>query len=236
MLIKINELIAKTISYGGKRGLASVKYIVIHYTGNKGDTAENNAKFFATTNTRQAGAHFFVDKPGEIWMSVPLERIAYAVGGLYTLKNSAGKFYGKCTNANSVSIELCDCKKDVSWQQMLAVRELVKYIQKKCSNAKTIIRHWDVNGKDCPDPMAGKNNKKWKHLHNKIVHNYQYKAKVKRKAAIRSSGKVTKTNKIGTAKVGDIVKISKVVGKWGRMLKKKNGKWQWIYLGKVKEM
>lgn len=236
MPIEINELIAKAISYGDKRDLESIKYIVIHYTGNKGDTAENNAKFFAMTNTRAAGAHFFVDKTGEIWKSINMNRIAWAVGGLYSLENGAGKYYGKCTNSNSVSIELCDCQKNVSWEQMLAVRELVKYIQKKCPNAKTIIRHWDVNGKNCPGPMTGKNNKKWKHLHNKIVYNYQYKAKVKRKAAIRSSGKVVKTNKIGTAKAGDIVKISKVVGKWGRLLKKKNGKWQWIYLPKLKEI
>lgn len=236
MSIRINELSAKAISYGDKRDLERIKYIVIHYTGNKGDTAENNAKFFATTNTRAAGAHFFVDKKGEVWKSINMNRIAWAVGGIYSQKNGAGKYYGKCTNSNSVSIELCDCRKNVSWEQMLAVRELVKYIQKKCPNAKTIIRHWDVNGKSCPAPMTGVHNKKWKHLHNKIVHNYQYKAKVKRKAAIRSSGKVAKTNKIGTAKVGDIVKISKVVGKWGRLLKKKNGKWQWIYLGKVKEM
>ncbi len=236
MAIKINKLPAKSISFGGKRSLKDVKYIPIHYTGNKGDTAENNAKYFATTNTRKAGAHFFVDKQGEAWESVPLERIAWAVGNLYSRKNGAGSYYGKCTNANSVSIELCDCQKNVSWEQMLTVHELVKYIQKKCPNAKTIIRHWDVNGKECPAPMCGTNNKKWKHLHNKIVYNYQYKAKVSKKAAIRSSGKVTAKNKIGTAKVGDIVKISKVVGNWGRLLGKKNGKWQWIFLKKVKEI
>ena len=56
--------------------------------------------------------------------------------------------------------------------------------------------------------MTGTGNKKWKHLYNKI----------------------------GTAKVGDIVTISKVVGNWGRLLGKKDGKWQWIYLKKVKEM
>lgn len=236
MTIKINELLAKNISYGGKRDLFSIKYIVIHNTGNKGDTAANNARFFATSNTRQAGAHFFVDKQGEIWRSVKLNRIAWAVGGFYSQKSGAASYYKKCTNANSVSIELCDCQKNVSWEQMLAVRQLVKHIQKKCPNAKTIIRHWDVNGKGCPAPMIGTPNKKWKHLHNKIVHNYQYKAKVMKKAFIRSSGKVGKSNKIGTAKAGDIVYISKIVDNWGRLLKKKNGKWQWISLKKIKEI
>lgn len=227
---------AKSISFGGKRDLKDVKYIVVHYTGNKGDTAKNNVDYFAGTNTRAAGAHLFADKQGGKGLSIPLNRIAYAVGGLYSTKNGAGSYYKKCMNANSVSIELCDCCTGVSWKQMLAARELVQWVQEQCPNAKTIIRHWDVNGKECPAPMTGTNNKKWTYLHNKLVYNYQYKAKVTKKAAIRSTGKVTRTNKIGTAKVGDIVKISKVVGNWGRLLGKKDGKWQWIYLKKVKEI
>ena len=119
---------------------------------------------------------------------------------------------------------------------MLAVRQLVQYIQKCCPNAKTIIRHWDVNGKACPEPMIGKGNLKWKHLYNKIMYNYQYRAKVTKAAAIRSSKGVKPTNKIGSINPGEVVKISKVVGAWGRLLNKKNDKWQWISLKKVKEI
>ena len=158
--MKINKKIAKKISYGGKRNCKDIRYIVIHFTANKGDTAKNNANYFATGNARMAGAHFFVDKKGEIWKSININRIAYAVGGKYSLTDGAGAYYGKCTNANSVSIELCDCCTDTNWEQMLATRKLVKYIQKKCPNAKTIIRHWDVNGKNCPAPMVGKDNEK----------------------------------------------------------------------------
>ena len=221
MAIEINELLAKSISYGGKRNLKSVTYIVIHYTGNKGDTAKNNAVYFATSNTRKAGAHFFVDKSGEIWMSIPMNRIAWAVGGLYSTSNGAGSYYGKCTNANSVSIELCDLVNgSPSWEQMLAVKRLVKYIQGKCPNAKTIIRHWDVNGKTCPATMVGKNNKEWTHFYNYITKGYQFKAEVTKKVAIRSSGKVTAKNKIGSKKKGATVYITKVVGNWGRLKKK----------------
>ena len=234
--MNINKKLAKSISYGGVRDLKSIKYIVLHFTGNKGDTAKNNALFYATGNTREAGAHFFVDKKGEVWQSIPMERIAWAVGHFYTAKKGAASYYKVCTNANSVSIEMCDCLKNVGWDQMLAVRELVQYIQKKCPNAKTIIRHWDVNGKECPKPMIGSNNKKWKHLHSKIVNNYQYKAKVVITAAIRSSKGVKKDNKIGSVKSGEVLKISKVVGAWGRLLNKKDGKWQWVCLKKVKEI
>lgn len=237
MALKINKLLAKSISYGGARALTDVKYIVIHYTGNKGDTAENNAKYFANANTRKAGAHFFVDKQGEVWKNIKMNRIAWAVGGLFSTSNGAGSYYQKCTNANSVSIELCDCVTETNWEQMKATRQLVKYIQKNCPNAKTIIRHWDVNGKACPACMAGTENGSWKRMHCFLTNDYQFKAKVIKKAAIRSSGKVTPTNKIGTAKAGTVVKIEKVVGNWGRIKSKtEDGKYRWIILSKVKEL
>lgn len=47
---------------------------------------------------------------------------------------------------------------------------------------------------------------------------------------------VKPTNKIGSINPGEVVKISKVVGAWGRLLNKKNDKWQWISLKKVKEI
>lgn len=236
MALNIMKRKAKPVSYGGKRSCSKIKYIVIHYTGNSGDTAKNNLDFYATGNTREAGAHYYVDSAGKIGESIPISYVAWAVGQFFTKKNGAASYYKKCTNYNSVSIEMCNCTNNVTWEQMLAVRELVKDIQRRCSNAKTIIRHWDVNGKDCPAPMIGKNNKKWKHLKNKIIYNYQYKAKVVVSAAIRSSKGVKSDNKIGSAKRGDIVEISKVVGKWGRLLQKKGGKYQWISLVKVREL
>jgi len=228
--------LAKEISYGEKRDLDTVKFIVIHYTGNKGDTAKNNADYFAASNTRAAGAHFFVDKAGKVYKSVNINRAAHAVGGKYSLSGGAGSYYGKCTNANSISIELCDCCKETNWEQMKATRQLVKYIQKKCVNAKTVIRHWDVNGKDCPLPMSGKGNKKWKRLRCFLVHGYQFEGRVKKKAALRRTGKLT-ARRIGTAKAGELVKIDKVVGKWGRLKgKDAEGRYRWIALSKVMEL
>lgn len=165
MKLKIHKKLAKPISYGGVRNKKTIKYIVIHYTGNRGDTAKGNATYFAKSNTRQAGAHFFVDKAGMIYKSVNMNRTAWSVGGKYSLSGGAGSYFGKCTNSNSVSIELCDMLKEPSREQALACRKLVKYIQRHCKNAKTIIRHWDVNGKSCPASMTGKNNARWKKLH-----------------------------------------------------------------------
>ena len=153
---------AKNISYGGIRNLYNIEYIVIHYTGNDGDTARNNCNFFARGNTRSAGAHFFVSRDGEVLQSIPIERTAYAVGGFVTQANGAGSFYKKCLNSNSVSIELCDnASKDPSEEQIKAVRKLIAYIIKHCPNATNAIRHWDVSGKSCPARMIGVNNAKW---------------------------------------------------------------------------
>ena len=238
--IKINEKMAKSISYGAKRDRKKVYYIVMHYTGNKGDTAKNNAIYFATSNTRAAGAHFFVDKQGEIWKSIPINRTAYAVGGNQrTGARGEGKYYGKCTNANSVSIELCDCLDGVSWKQMVSVKKLIQYIRKKCPNAKTIIRHWDVNGKACPAPMTGANNTKWRRLLSYIINGYQFKAKITKIAAVRSSAKVSPDNKLGSKNPGDVVHITKISsnGKWGRLKKKTaDGGYRWISLKKCKDL
>lgn len=169
--MKIKKLLASKNSYDStsKRNKKNVKYIVIHYTGNKGDTAKNNALYFKNTNKRDAGAHFFVDGKGEVYKSVNMNRTAWAVGGSKYAGTKGGSYYGKCTNSNSVSIELCDCTKTYTEKQAETVRDLVKYIRKHCPNAKTIIRHWDVNGKECPKPMIGVNNSMWKKFLKKIT-------------------------------------------------------------------
>ena len=48
------------ISYNRSVRTQSIKYIVIHSTGNVGDTAQNNHDYFASGN-RGASADFFVD-------------------------------------------------------------------------------------------------------------------------------------------------------------------------------
>ena len=75
---------AKPISYGGIRSLSNVKYIVIHYTGNNGDTAKNNCDFYKNHNTRSAGAHYYADRSGSVYQSIPINRTAWSVGGFYT--------------------------------------------------------------------------------------------------------------------------------------------------------
>ncbi len=240
MAIKIKTKLAKRISYGDKRDLSLIRYIVIHYTGNKRDTAKANANYFATSNTRQAGAHFFIDKNGEIWKSINMNRTAWAVGGskyANECSKGGGKYYSVCRNLNSVSIELCDCITNTNWAQMLACRELVLYIQKKCPNAKTIIRHWDVTGKPCPGCMSGKHNAKWNNFHNFLTGNTSFKARVLQKAALRSSPKITSNNKTGVKTIGSDITIIKLNGMWGKLKNPdSNGNSRWISLKKINKI
>lgn len=230
--MKMTTKYAKSISYGNKRPLSNIKYIVIHYTGNKGDTAQNNLDYFANGNTRQAGAHFFVDKAGKIGKSIAMNRIAWAVGGNHKSgRKGEAAYYQKCTNTNSVSIELCDMCVKTNWEQMLATRKLVKYIQSKCPNAKTVIRHWDVNGKECPAPFIGTSNEKWIEFKRFITAGYKFKARVTKNATLRSSAKISATNKKGTVKKGSVVNIVKMQNNFGL-----TNDGYWVTLNKLKEI
>lgn len=156
---------AKSISVGGIRSYSSIKYIIIHYTGISGDSAENEVKFFATGNQRTAGAHFFVGQDGHICQSIKMSQTAKSVPQKRQAYTGGGTYLKKCTSGNSVSIELCDnLTKDPSPAQTEAVRQLVAYIQSICPNAQTFVRHYDVTGKLCPGRMTDcwtADTKKW---------------------------------------------------------------------------
>lgn len=172
--VTMKTLLAHKTNYGQKRSRDIVDYIVIHYTAGNGDTAENEAKYFHNNANLKASAHFFVGQDGHIIKSVPLNYVAWSVGGkLYndTAKTGGGRLYKACTNLNSVSIELCDnLKKDPSEAQIKAVKKLIKYIHRYCKNtysAACIIRHFDVNGKHCPARMM--DNTKWNKFKARII-------------------------------------------------------------------
>ena len=165
----IKNILAKPISYDSKRrSRKDVKYIVLHYTGNIGDTAVNNGKYFKSTNTRRAGGHFFVDQDGDIVRSIPMTYTAWAVGATHADRSrGGGSLFGKCTNYNSVSIEMCDqVNCDASEAQKTAVKWLINYIHKKCPNATVICRHFDVTGKLCPAQYIEES--KWEKLKNEV--------------------------------------------------------------------
>lgn len=169
MALKFRDELAHKSNYGGTRSTSDIKYIVIHYTGNNGDTAANNCKYFQGAN-RNASAHYFVDGGTYVYNSVPVKSVAWSVGGFYSQSGGAGSFYKKCTNANSLSIEMCNCVKSVPDKVFNQTVELTRFLMDKYNVPPSrVLRHWDVNGKDCPARWKGKNNDGWDKFKRAII-------------------------------------------------------------------
>lgn len=186
MAYVLKEKLANPKNHGGKRAASDIKYIVIHYTGNDGDTDEANGKYFAN-NVVKASAHYFVDDDS-VTQSVRDNYIAWSVGGSkYSncATTGGGKYYGKCTNTNSISIELCDDVKNgtvyPSEKTIENAIALTKTLMKKYNiPASNVIRHFDVVGKSCPAYWCGttKRNADWEtEFHNKLQDKVQEKPK-----------------------------------------------------------
>lgn len=146
--MEINTKPCNPANYGGAR--VQINYIVIHWTSNQGDTAKNNADYFAREAlTRPASAHYFVDET-ETWHSVPEGRIAYHVGAK-TYRHP------KCRNANSIGVEICMTGRGYVLRPAAIANaaKLVRWLMEKHGvPTQNVIRHHDVTGKDCPAPMV----------------------------------------------------------------------------------
>ena len=127
------------------KGNSGRKYIVIHYTGNRTDTAMANSNYFKNTN-RGASAHYFVDAENVVQV-VSDSDTAWAVGRNYGSNN----LFGKCTNSNSISIEMCSTNGRISNATYQNTVALVKSLMKKYNiDAAHVVRHWDACSKSCP--------------------------------------------------------------------------------------
>lgn len=149
-MLKINKKISAYNHYNGRDG---VKYIVIHPTGNSGDTAKNNVDYFSRAN-RNASAHFFVDD-NSIWQSVEEYNGAWHVG------DGHGR-YG-ITNRNSIGIEMCGTDNGyISDKTIENTIELTKYLMDKYDiDTGHVVRHYDASRKCCPYQFQPNNWDRW---------------------------------------------------------------------------
>ena len=155
--------LANRSNYGEKRDTKDIKFIVIHYTGNDGDKDENNANYFKN-NITYTSAHYFVDSDS-ITKTVPDDYVAWAVGDAKYPNTKGAKYHGKCTNANSISIELCDdILNGVIYPSAKTIQNAIELVKKKMKEynipQSNVIRHYDVSGKSCPAYWV--NDAKWK--------------------------------------------------------------------------
>lgn len=143
-----------------------VKFIVIHYTGNKKDTAKNNATFFHN-GARKSSANYFMDE-AECYQSVALNNAAWAVGGTSVYKHA------DCRNKNSISIEMCCSGNSIVSEKTInntayLCAELCKYIGITADTVDIfVLRHYDVWDKQCPAQWATENSAGWMTFKEKV--------------------------------------------------------------------
>lgn len=136
--------------------LHAVRKLVIHYTANRGATAEGHQDYFDGSDGgagRYAGAHIFADRDSAVCI-IPLDEVGYHANdgsykGVPELKPNA--------NFLSIGIEMC-IERDGSFHPDTVKRteavaaELCKMFGLNPLN--DIVRHYDITRKLCPLPWV----------------------------------------------------------------------------------
>jgi N-acetylmuramoyl-L-alanine amidase CwlA len=127
------------------RKSSEIDTLVIHYTGNNGDTAENNGNYFKN-NAVETSAHYFVDDTTVV-RSVADKNIAWHAGDWDI-------------NCRSIGIEIAGSTTECTGKTLENVIALTKGLMKKYNISKErVIRHYDANGKLCPAFWCGSQQK-----------------------------------------------------------------------------
>ncbi|MDY6045089.1 MAG: peptidoglycan recognition family protein [Peptoniphilus sp.] len=136
-----------------RRG-ATIRYIVVHDTGNPdaGADALAHYRYFGGGN-RQASAHYFVDDKGVV-------QVIEDAFASWHCGDGRGK-YG-ITNSNSIGIELCINRGNDRRATLAHARELIRSLMAfyRIPRAR-VVRHYDASRKRCPGSMAKDNWGEW---------------------------------------------------------------------------
>ena len=156
----------------------SIEWIVLHYTAGTSSTAPaaaNVASWFSQAKA-QASADFIVDDSQIVQYNPDIEnRYCWSVGGSrysHSTTTLGGIYHGKCTNSNSISIQMCSRKistktlnaSDEDWyftnETILNAVRITKYLMAKYNiNKDHVIMHHMVTGKICPNPWCVNQNR-----------------------------------------------------------------------------
>lgn len=121
--------------------LEEIKGIVVHYTANPGTTAVQNRNYFESlkdTHDTKASSHFVIGIEGEIVQCIPSSEISYASND---------------RNSDTLSIECCHKDETGQFTQETydSLVELTAWLCGKFNiPVESVIRHYDVTGKECP--------------------------------------------------------------------------------------
>ena len=150
-----------------QKGLDEVHDIVIHYVDEPGSTAQQNRDYFESLKDgsgRSVSSHFIISRDGSIIQCVPLGEVAYASNN---------------RNSDTISIECChpdDTGKftDDTYNSCVDLTAWLCYAFQ--IGPDHVIRHYDVNGKDCPIYYV-KNPEAWDRLKADVAGRYaEYEA------------------------------------------------------------
>ena len=122
--------------------IGTIKNIVVHWVGNAGSTAENNAKYFNSLKDGRgiyASSHYIIGNDGVVIRCVPENEVAY---------------HASSANNYSIGIEVCHPDNTGKYTDV-AYKTLIELLVDLCKRYKleptqAIIRHYDVSGKECP--------------------------------------------------------------------------------------
>lgn len=165
MGIAINKNLMSRNHTALKRKKSDIKFIVVHYVGALGD-AKANTDYYKSTNVG-ASADFWVGHGGDVWQGNDYwNYYSWHCGG-GRQSSSGGAYYGICKNANSVGIEMCVKKRSVktmnatdkdwyfAYATVVSAARLVAQLMHELDiDIEHVIRHYDVNGKFCPNPFV----------------------------------------------------------------------------------
>ncbi len=137
----------------------SIDYVVIHYLGNPRTTAQQNHDYFESLKDLQnvyMSANFVVGTEGEIIECVPPGEVAYASNSM---------------NDYSISIENChlDDTGRFTEETYNSLVHLTAYLVEEYGlDRESIIRHYDVTGKECPLYYV-ENEDKWEEFKDDVM-------------------------------------------------------------------
>lgn len=144
----------------------AIKYLAIHYTaGSSSAAGRAMAMKSSWEKTKNASADFGVDDRDMVQFNPDLRNYCcWAVGS----KNGRGALWGKATNYNTISIEICSNLKNGAtaaipnhegWyfteESLANAVKLAKMLMREFNiPIERVVRHYDVTGKLCPGVLG----------------------------------------------------------------------------------
>lgn len=149
-------------------------FLAIHFTAGSNSAPGRAQSVYNTFVSRSASADFAVDDRDMVQFNPDiLNNYCWAVGDAKNRYSSGGSLYGKATNKNTISIEICSTCVPATQTAVSAANhsgwsfseaalnnavKLAKMIMKKYNiPIERVVRHYDISGKLCPG-IIGWNN------------------------------------------------------------------------------